>query len=133
MKTAKYTVRYRSKTNRIYGVYCRKCSVFTAFMARFPTLDDPVLIDLRSNKYSSSMKTLLHKLGQLERQIYYLCYYYFMDIHEFFAGLIFFELYRTPSINPNQLLNNIMDSEVIWQCFSLLCQLFDLEQFIFTY
>ncbi len=123
MKTAKYTVRYRSKTNRIYGVYCRKCSVFTAFMARFPTLDDPVLIDLRSNKYSSSMKTLLHKFGQLEQSLYYLCYYYSVDIHQFFTGLIFFELYRTPTINSNQLLKNIIDSEVIRQYFSWLCQL----------
>ena len=87
----------------------------------------------RNNKYSSSMKTLLHKLGQLERQVFYLLYYYSVNIHQLFAGLIFFELYRTPSVDPNELLKDIMDSEIIQQYFPLLHQLFEIGQFIFTY
>ena len=68
----------------------------------------------------------------LERQVFYLYYYYSVDIHQLFAGLIFFELYRTPSIDPNQLLKNIMDWEVIRQYFPLLRELFKIGQFIFT-
>ena len=108
--------------------------VFEATTAKISFVPD-VLCDLadRNRTYSNSMKTLLHKFGQLERQVYYLRYYYSVGIHQFFAGLIFFQLYRTPSINPNQLLENIMNSEIIRQYFPLLCQLFDLGQLIFTY
>jgi len=108
--------------------------VFEATTAKICFTND-VLRDIadKNNKYSSSMKTLLHKLGQLERQVFYLSYYYSVNIQQIFAGLIFFELYRTPSIDPNQLLKNIMDSEVIGQYFPLLYQLFKIKQFIFKF
>jgi hypothetical protein len=40
------TVQYRPKTSRFYTVYCRKGSVFTAFMVRFRVVNGAVLIDL---------------------------------------------------------------------------------------
>jgi hypothetical protein len=90
-------------------------------------------IEYSKNKYSNSTKILIHKFAQLERQLVYLSYYYSIDAHQLFAGLIFFELYRTPSIDPNQLLKNIIDWTLIKQCFPLLCELFKIGQFIFSY
>ena len=59
------------------------------------------------------MKKWIHKLCQLERQIYYLLLYYSIGLNQFFDGLILFQLYRDPSINSAELLNEIILSEII--------------------
>ena len=79
------------------------------------------------------MKKLIGKLCQLERQIYYLSFYYSIGLHQFFAGLILFELYRDPSINPEELLNKLMMSDAIREYVPLLFRLFKIKQFILTY
>ena len=108
--------------------------IFEATSAKMSFTTD-VLRNLTNldQSYPNSIKTLLRKLGQLERQIFYLSYYYHIGIHQFFAGLIFFELYRTPSIDPNELLKNIINFQIVREYFPILCQLFDLGQLIFTY
>ncbi|CAF3411037.1 unnamed protein product, partial [Rotaria sp. Silwood2] len=80
--------------------------VFEAITSKIYFTSDALSdINDRNDKYNKSMKKLIHKLCQLERQIYYLSYYYSIGLHQFFAGLILFELYRNPSINPDEVLN----------------------------
>ncbi|CAF1341291.1 unnamed protein product [Didymodactylos carnosus] len=87
----------------------------------------------RNDKYSKSMKKLIYKLCQLERQIYYLSFYYSIGLNQFFGGLILYELYRSPSIDTDELLNKIMSSEVICRYVPLLFRLFKMQQLILTY
>jgi hypothetical protein len=105
--------------------------VFEATTSRIYFSRD-VLLD-NNDKYNTSMKKVIHKLCQLERQIYYLSFYYSIGLHQFFAGLILFQLYRNPSINPDELLNRLMSSEVIRHYVPLIFRLFKLNQFILTY
>jgi len=96
-------------------------------------------IDMLSNmenlneKQQISMKKLIKKLCQLERQVYYLSFYYSIGLYQFFAGLALFELYRNPSVNPDELTNRIMGSEVIQNYVPLLFRLYKIHQFIITY
>ncbi|CAF2811710.1 unnamed protein product [Rotaria sp. Silwood2] len=108
--------------------------VFEAITSKIYFTSDALSdINDRNDKYNKSMKKLMHKLYQLERQIYYLSFYYSIGLHQFFAGLILFELYRNPSINPDELLNKIMSSEVIRLYVPLTFRLFKINQFILTY
>ena len=108
--------------------------VFEATTAKINFVRD-VQRDLQqeTNQYSNSMKTFVRKLAQLERQIFYLSHYYSVEVHQFFAGLILFEFYRNPTINPDQLLRETINSENIRTCFPLIVKLFEMDQFVFTY
>jgi hypothetical protein len=85
-----------------------------------------ILNDLskRNDKYTISMKKLIRKLCQLERQIYYVSFYYSISLNQIFGGLALFELYQDPSVNPDELLNKIVSSEVIRGYVPLLFRLF---------
>lgn len=85
------------------------------------------------NKYDESMKKLIKKLSQLERQIFYLQWYYSLSIHQFFTGLIIFDLYRNLNTSPDEVLNNIMNFETIKNSFPLICQLHQWGQFTLSY
>lgn len=125
---------YISCESALYDLEKNLVVVFEATTAKMSFTTD-VLHNLTNinQSYPNSIKILLRKLGQLERQIFYLRYYYNIGIHQFFGGLIFFELYRTPSINPNELLKNIINLEIVRQYFPILAELFDIGQLIFTY
>ena len=86
-----------------------------------------------TDKYSISMKKINHKLCQLERQIYYLAFYYSVSLAQFFAGPVLVELYRNPSINPDKILNKLMSSNQIQSYVPLLFRLLKMERFILTY
>ena len=68
--------------------------VFEATTSRIYFTND-VLCDptTRDDKYIGSMKTLAQKLCQLERQIYFLSFYYSIGLNQFFSGLVLFQLY----------------------------------------
>ena len=86
------------------------------------------------DKYNSSMKKVIHKLCHLERQIYYLSFYYLIGLHQFFVDLILFQLYRNLAINPNELLHRLMSSEIIRHIMHLYYfDFFKPNQFILTY
>ena len=85
------------------------------------------------NKYNESMRKLLRKLCQLERQVFHLKVYYSLPIYQFFTGPVVFELHRNPETSPSDFLNNMMKCETIKQSLPLLCQLYELGQFILSY
>jgi hypothetical protein len=99
--------------------------VFEATTSKMYVAGD-ILNDLskRNDKYNISMKKLIHKLCQLERQIYYVSFYYSISLNQIFGGLALFELYQDPSVNPDELLNKIVSSEVIRGYVPLLFRLF---------
>jgi hypothetical protein len=86
----------------------------------------------QNDKYTTAMKKLIHKLCQLERQIYYLSFYYSVSLNQIFGGLALFELYRDSLVNPDDLLDQIMSSEIIRGYVPLLFRLFKIHQFILT-
>lgn len=90
-------------------------------------------INKLQHKDLKSIKMLIRKLCQLERQIFFLAYYYSISLHQFFVGLILFELYRDPSISPPALLKELMAAQLISDCLPLLTRLYKLDQFILTY
>jgi len=78
------------------------------------------------------MKNLLRKLLQLERILFFLSFYYNVDLTQFFAGLICFYFYHNSHIDPNLLLKNVMSSSFV-DAIPILNRLYKIEQFILTY
>lgn len=108
--------------------------VFEATTSKIYMLDDVLsCLSSKIDKYSNSIKKLMYKLCQLERQIYFLSYYYSMGLCQFFGGLILLEFYRDPSINPDTLLKKLMSIEEIRNYVPLLYRLFQMNQLIFSY
>lgn len=94
-------------------------------------------IDLLSSSISTdkkilSMKILLRKLLQLESIIFFLSFYYEIELSQFFSGLICFPFYHNSHIDTNLMLKNIMSSEFS-QVIPLLFRLYSIDQFILTY
>ncbi|CAF3365965.1 unnamed protein product [Rotaria sp. Silwood2] len=85
-----------------------------------------------SDKKIISMKMLLRKLLQLERIVFFLSFYYKIELSQFFSGLICFHFYHNSHIDSNLTLKNIMSSEFS-QAIPLLFRLYLLDQFILTY
>jgi hypothetical protein len=85
-----------------------------------------------SDKKIKSMKNLLRKLLQLERIIFFLSFYYKIDLSQFFAGLICFHFYHNSHIDTNVLLKNIMLSTFV-EAIPLLKRLYSMDQFILMY
>lgn len=109
-------------------------AVFEATTSKLYFGDDILReISTQNNKYTNAMKKIIRKLCQLERQVYYLSCYYSIPLNQFFAGLVLFELYRDPSINPHELLKKIMSSEIIRGFVPLLFRLYKIDQFLIIY
>ena len=85
-----------------------------------------------ANKKIISMKNLLRKLFQLERIIFFLSFYYKIDLSQFFAGLVCFHFYHNSHIDTILLLKNVMSSAFI-EAIPLLFRLYSMDQFILTF
>ncbi|CAM2708110.1 unnamed protein product [Rotaria socialis] len=132
------TTNYRSS-------YVRHCNTnlgkpFTHVLV-FEGTTSPVHFEIelfKNSNLSSSdnkiiwMKNLLRKLLQLERIIFFLSFYYKIDLSQFFAGLICFHFYHNSHIDTNLLLQNVMSSTFV-EAVPLLHRLYLIDQFIFTY
>ncbi|CAF1432565.1 unnamed protein product [Rotaria sp. Silwood1] len=87
---------------------------------------------ISSDKKIISMKMLLRKLLQLERIIFFLSFYYKIELSQFFSGLICFHFYHNSHIDTSLMLKNIMSSQFS-QAIPLLFRLYSIDQFILTY
>ncbi|CAF4492258.1 unnamed protein product [Rotaria sp. Silwood1] len=85
-----------------------------------------------SDKKIISMKKFLRKLLQLERIIFFLSFYFPIDLSQLFAGLMCFHFYHNSHIDTNLLLKNVMSSAFV-EAIPLLQSLYTKDQFILTY
>ena len=131
------TLQYPNRSSYATGECGRNKNIIVVFEAttgKLP-LTNEILENIKNlnQKQMKPLKMLIRKLTQLERQIYFLSFYYSVGLHQFFCGLILLELYRDPSVNPNELLNQLMSSQIMCDYLPLLSRLYKLDQFLLTY
>lgn len=108
--------------------------VFEATISQIIFMKDTLCdLDKADWEMIKPMRTLIYKMCQLERQIFYLSFYYSISLHQFFCGLVLFQLYRDPTISQDGLLIKLMSSNKICQYVPLLSRLYKMNQFIITY
>jgi hypothetical protein len=103
-----------------------KINLIFVFEAKTSRIDLPhdlsnsLPLSLKANSFSKSIRIFLHKMAQLQRQIFNLLSYYLVGVDHIYGGLVLFELYRNSKIDPNQLLKKISQCEFIHEKFPLI-------------
>ncbi|CAF1452427.1 unnamed protein product [Didymodactylos carnosus] len=86
----------------------------------------------QTRKEIIKMQNLIKKLFQLERQIFFLSYYYNINFNQIICGLNLFHLYHNSDIDSSDLLERIFES-AIKDCLPLLYRLYGIHQLFITW